>query len=117
MGKTNPDADGRPKYSQHFGDYCFFEGNTTEAELAEFVGNYVTPDIEARRPKEAEAINTFYDDELAFPISHLEVGLTLPLWPEILQILKYYGVVPAQLNSNAIAMMVAYASYLCRERI
>ncbi|KAK8914550.1 IAA-amino acid hydrolase ILR1-like 3 [Platanthera zijinensis] len=34
-----------------------------------------------------------------------------------LQILKYFGAVPAQLNSNAIAMMVAFACYLRRERI
>ncbi|KAK8963558.1 hypothetical protein KSP40_PGU009835 [Platanthera guangdongensis] len=69
------------------------------------------------RPREQEAINTFYSDELAFPISHFKVGLRLPLWPEIHQILKYYGAVPAQLNSNSIAMMVAFACFLRRERI
>ncbi|KAK8950563.1 hypothetical protein KSP40_PGU001564 [Platanthera guangdongensis] len=45
------------------------------------------------------------------------MGLRLPLWPEIWQILKYYGAVPAQLKSNAVAMMVAFVSYLQREKI
>ncbi|KAK8966718.1 hypothetical protein KSP40_PGU002151 [Platanthera guangdongensis] len=117
MGKTNPDADGRSKCAQYFTDYCFFDGHTSKEELAEFKAEYVPPGFEARRPGEGEAINTFYEDELAFPISHFEVGLRLPLWPEIRQILKYYGAVPAQLNSNAVAMMVAFASYLQRERI
>ncbi|KAK8948304.1 hypothetical protein KSP40_PGU017084 [Platanthera guangdongensis] len=117
MGKTNPDVDGRTKCAQHFTDYCFFEGHTSEEELAEFVEEHVPPGFEAHRPRQGEAINTFYDDELAFPISHFEVGLRLPPWPEIRQILKYYDAVPAQLNSNTIAMMVAFASYLRRERI
>ncbi|KAK8963291.1 hypothetical protein KSP40_PGU006749 [Platanthera guangdongensis] len=102
-----------PAFQRH----CFFEGNTSEAELAEFVGDHVSPGFEARRPREGEAINSFYDDKLAFPISHFEVGLRLPLWPEIRQILKYYGAVPAQLNPNVIAMMVAFASFLRRELI
>ncbi|KAK8943497.1 hypothetical protein KSP40_PGU002746 [Platanthera guangdongensis] len=117
MGKANPDVDGRSKCAQHFTDYYFFEGHTSEEELAEFVAKRVPPGFEARRPKQGEAINTFYEDELAFPLSHFEVGLCLPLWPEIRQILNYYGVVPAQLNSNAITMMVAFVSYLRRERI
>ncbi|KAK8962036.1 hypothetical protein KSP40_PGU001056 [Platanthera guangdongensis] len=117
MGKTNPDTDGRSKCAQHFTDYCFFEGHTSEEELAEFAAEYVPPGFKARRPRQGEAINTFYDDELTFPIFHFEVGLRLPLWPEIRQILKYYGAVPAQLNSNTIAMMMAFTSYLRRERI
>ncbi|KAK8966532.1 hypothetical protein KSP40_PGU016309 [Platanthera guangdongensis] len=117
MGKTNLDADGRSKCAQHFADYCFFEGNTSEAELAEFISDHVLPGFEVRQPREGEVINTIYNGELSFPISHFEVGLCLPLWPEVRQILKYYGAVPAQLNSNAIALMVAFACFLRRERI
>ncbi|KAK8928953.1 hypothetical protein KSP39_PZI017697 [Platanthera zijinensis] len=117
MVKTNPDADGRSKCAQHFVDHCFFEGHITEEELAEFTAAFVPPGFQARRPAEHEAINSFPEGELAFPISHFEVGLRLPLWPEIRQILKYYGAVPAQLNSNAITMMVAFACFLRRERI
>ncbi|KAK8952467.1 hypothetical protein KSP39_PZI003766 [Platanthera zijinensis] len=117
MVKTNLDADGRSKCAQHFIDHCFFEGHITEEELVEFAAAFVPPGFQARRPAEHEAINSFPEGELAFPISHFEVGLRLPLWQEIRQILKYYGAVPAQLNSNAIAMMMAFACFLRRERI
>ncbi|KAK8949711.1 hypothetical protein KSP39_PZI005765 [Platanthera zijinensis] len=117
IGKGNPDSDGRAKCARHFVEHCFFEGNTTEEELAECVADYVPSGFTARLPTEHEVINSFYPDELAFPISHFELGLRLPLWPEIRQMLKYYGAVPAQLNPNAIAMMVALVCYLRRERI
>ncbi|KAK8930912.1 hypothetical protein KSP39_PZI016265 [Platanthera zijinensis] len=116
MGKTNPDSDGRSKCAQHFTDYCFFERNTTE-EFAAFYADFMPPGFEARRPREAEAINTFLLDELAFPFLHFEMGLRLPLWPEICQILKYFGAVPAQLNSNVIAMMAVFACFFHSERI
>ncbi|KAK8948136.1 hypothetical protein KSP40_PGU010616 [Platanthera guangdongensis] len=64
-----------------------------------------------------KSINHFSPTELAIRAEHFEVGLHCPIWSEVRQTLRYFGVVPAQLNPNSIALLVTFICYLREERI
>ncbi|KAK8941223.1 hypothetical protein KSP39_PZI010410 [Platanthera zijinensis] len=118
MGKRKiEEGEGRSRCGKRFGDHDFPPGRISEEEYNAFTRDFLPADFESRPPKVGESINTFYPDEIAFPVSHFEAGLRLPLWPEVKQVLKYFGTVPAQLNPNAISVLVAFACYMRRERI
>ncbi|KAK8946331.1 hypothetical protein KSP39_PZI007215 [Platanthera zijinensis] len=68
-------------------------------------------------PGNVDRVNLAGEGELAIPLEHFEVGFRLPLWPEMRQALRYYGVVPAQLNPNSVAILVAFIFYMRSEMI
>ncbi|KAK8918696.1 hypothetical protein KSP39_PZI021805 [Platanthera zijinensis] len=110
-------SEGRSRCGKRFTDHDFPPGRLSADDYEAFRSNYLPEGFESRPPRVGESINTFYPGELAFPISHFEAGLRLPFWPEVKQVLKYFGVVPAQLNPNAISIIIAFACYMRRERI
>ncbi|KAK8967283.1 hypothetical protein KSP40_PGU001825 [Platanthera guangdongensis] len=78
---------------------------------------YVPVGFTARKPGNHDKVNSAGEGEITILLEHFEVGFRLPLWPEIRQALRYYGVVPAQLNPNSVAIMVAFICYMRSERI
>ncbi|KAK8947424.1 hypothetical protein KSP39_PZI007313 [Platanthera zijinensis] len=111
------EADGRGKCAWIFADHSFPPAVISEKEFLDTIGNFIPPGFVARRPGKEERINELSGDELALPTAHFEAGLRLPLWPEVRQVFKYYGVVPGQLTPNSIAVVVGFACYLREERI
>ncbi|KAK8930705.1 hypothetical protein KSP39_PZI016951 [Platanthera zijinensis] len=111
------EADGRGKCAWVFADHSFPPAVISEKEFLDTVGNFIPPGFVARRPGKEERINELSGDELALSTAHFEAGLRLPLWPEVRQVFKYYGVVPGQLTPNSIAVVVGFACYLREERI
>ncbi|KAK8937879.1 hypothetical protein KSP40_PGU022312 [Platanthera guangdongensis] len=79
--------------------------------------HYVPAGYTARNPGNHDKVNSAGEGELAIPLEHFEVGFCLPLWPEMRQALRYYGVVPVQLNPNSVAILVAFICYMQSERI
>ncbi|KAK8942978.1 hypothetical protein KSP39_PZI009606 [Platanthera zijinensis] len=111
------DADGRGKCAWAFFEHDFPPAVITAAEFLEALGRFIPPGFEARRPEASERINDLSGDELALPTAHFEAGLWLPLWLEIRQIFKYFGVVPGQMTPNSVTVAVGFACYLREERI
>ncbi|KAK8923700.1 hypothetical protein KSP39_PZI019440 [Platanthera zijinensis] len=90
----------------------FNRGGVWRSVVAKF-----PPEFVARNPGSEDRVNFMPEGELAIPLEHFEVGFRLPLWPEVRQALRYNGVVPAQLDPNSVALLVAFACYMCAERI
>ncbi|KAK8951832.1 hypothetical protein KSP39_PZI004561 [Platanthera zijinensis] len=111
------EADGRGRCAWIFADHSFPPASVSEKEFLDTVGNFIPPGFVARRPGKDERINELSGDELALPTAHFEAGLRLPLWPEVRQVFKYYGVVPGQLTPNSITVVVGFACYLREEKI
>ncbi|KAK8941459.1 hypothetical protein KSP39_PZI009919 [Platanthera zijinensis] len=97
------------------------------ADICELKGNLNGPSLQ----NDGSILNSFYStflitfllflewrsNELAFPVAHFEAGLQLPLWPEVVQAFKYFGLVPAQVNSNDINALVGFTCYMREEGI
>ncbi|KAK8933218.1 hypothetical protein KSP39_PZI015271 [Platanthera zijinensis] len=111
------ETEGRTKCAQNFVEHNFLPCRLTEVEFASITGNYIPPEFVARNPGSEDSVNFLPEGELVIPLEHFEVGFRLPLWPEVRQALRYYGVVPDQLNPNSFALLVAFACYMRAERI
>ncbi|KAK8943804.1 hypothetical protein KSP40_PGU011447 [Platanthera guangdongensis] len=117
MGGGGGDVDGRSKCAWTFSEHNFPRAIISEREYLEALGDHIPAGFSARRPAEGEKINDLSGNELAIPLAHFEVGLRLPLWPEVRQVLKYFGVVPGQMTPNSVAIMVGFACFLREERV
>ncbi|KAK8943186.1 hypothetical protein KSP39_PZI008835 [Platanthera zijinensis] len=115
--KRSEESEGRSRCGKRFTDHDFPPGRLSADDYEAFRSDYLPEGYESRPPRVGESVNTFYPGELAIPISHFEAGLRLPFWPEVKQVLKYFGIVPIQLNPNAISVIIAFACYMRRERI
>ncbi|KAK8969033.1 hypothetical protein KSP40_PGU006512 [Platanthera guangdongensis] len=111
------ETEGRSRCAQTFLDHNFPPCRLTQAEFLTITENYVPPEFVARNLGNDDRVNLEPEGELAIPLEHFEVEFRLPLWPEVRQALRYYGVVPAQLNPNSVAILVAFACYMRAERI
>ncbi|KAK8970447.1 hypothetical protein KSP40_PGU022068 [Platanthera guangdongensis] len=117
MGGGGGDVDGRSKCAGTFSEHDFPRAIISEREYLEALGDHIPAGFSARRPGEGEKINDLSGNELSIPLAHFEVGLRLPLWPEVRQALKYFGVVPGQMTPNSVAIMVGFACFLREERV
>ncbi|KAK8947539.1 hypothetical protein KSP40_PGU005314 [Platanthera guangdongensis] len=50
-------------------------------------------------------------------LHHFDAGMRLPFWPEYREILRYFGIVPAQINPNGVAIIMRFLCYLREERV
>ncbi|KAK8923735.1 hypothetical protein KSP39_PZI019049 [Platanthera zijinensis] len=115
MGGGSGEVEGRCKCAWT-SEHDFPLPALTERGFIDTVGNYILLVFVARRPGKEERINELYADELAFLMAHFEVGLRLPLWPEVRKVFKYCGLVPGQMNPNSVAVIVGFACFLREER-
>lgn len=107
----------RANYAKNFRDAKFKAANSIQDDLDAFCENFLPPGFSARLPRSSEHLNAFSDCSMIFPLRHFEVGLRLPLWPEFCQILRHFGIVPAQINTNGIAIVMGFLCLLRAERI
>ncbi|KAK8953696.1 hypothetical protein KSP40_PGU001353 [Platanthera guangdongensis] len=110
-------GEGRSNCAEAFQKHLFPSCTLTLEEFNLTKAQHVPAGFVARPPGSHDKVNTAGEGELAIPIEHFEVGFRLPLWPEMRQALRYYGVVPAQLNPNSVAILVAFICYMRSERI
>ncbi|KAK8949427.1 hypothetical protein KSP39_PZI005333 [Platanthera zijinensis] len=108
---------GRAHCAEAFQKHLFPSCKLTLDEYNMIVDRYVPAGFSARNPGNHDRVNTPGAGELAIPLEHFEVGFRLPLWPEVRLALRYYGVVPAQLNPNSVAILIAFICYMRSERI
>ncbi|KAK8949347.1 hypothetical protein KSP39_PZI005815 [Platanthera zijinensis] len=109
--------EGRAHCAEAFRKHLFPSCTLTLDEYNLTVDRFIPAGFSARNPGNHDKVNAPGAGELAIPYEHFEVGFCLPLWPEIRQALRYYGVVPAQLNPNSVAILVAFICYMRSERI
>ncbi|KAK8965799.1 hypothetical protein KSP40_PGU002093 [Platanthera guangdongensis] len=110
-------GEGRSNCAEAFQKHLFPSCTLTLDEFNLIKTQHVPAGFIARPPGSHDKVNTAWEGELAIPIEHFEVGFRLPLWPEMRQALRYYGVVPAQLNPNSVAILMAFICYMRSERI
>ncbi|KAK8969389.1 hypothetical protein KSP40_PGU003938 [Platanthera guangdongensis] len=111
------ESEGCSKCAQSFLDHAFPPWRLTQAEFITITKKFIPPEFTTRKPGRKDRVNLVSEGELSIPLEHFEVGFWLPLWSEVRQALRYYGVVPAQLNPNSIALLVDFACYMRAERI
>ncbi|KAK8957895.1 hypothetical protein KSP39_PZI000492 [Platanthera zijinensis] len=90
---------------------------TTEKELATFKERSLPDGYSARLPTRSERLNTHIEGSLVMSLRHFDAGLRLPFWPEFCEILRYFGIVPAQINPNGVAIIMGFLCFLREERI
>ncbi|KAK8963744.1 hypothetical protein KSP40_PGU000439 [Platanthera guangdongensis] len=105
------------KCTQSFLDHAFPPCWLIQTEFVTITKNFIPPGFTARKPGHEDRLNLMPEGELAITLEHFEAGFRIPLWLELRQALRYYGVVPAQLNPNSISLLVAFACYMRAERI
>ncbi|KAK8954136.1 hypothetical protein KSP39_PZI002326 [Platanthera zijinensis] len=112
------ESEGRSKCAQTFLNHNSpLPCRLTQAEFLTITKNFISSGFVARNPRNDDRVNLTPEGELEIPFEHFEVGFCLPLWPEVRQTLRYYGLVPAQLNPNSITLLVAFTCNMRAERI
>ncbi|KAK8929037.1 hypothetical protein KSP39_PZI017716 [Platanthera zijinensis] len=111
------ETEGRSKCAQTFLDHSFLPCRLTQEEYLSIVENFISPEFVARNPGNKDRVNLAPEGELAIALEHFEVGFRLPLWPEVRQALRYYGIGPAQLNPNSVAILITFACYMRAEMV
>ncbi|KAK8971494.1 hypothetical protein KSP40_PGU006980 [Platanthera guangdongensis] len=54
---------------------------------------------------------------MVLSLHHFDAGLRLPFWPEYCEILRYFGIVPVQINPNRVAIIMEFLCSLREERV
>ncbi|KAK8947168.1 hypothetical protein KSP39_PZI006670 [Platanthera zijinensis] len=107
----------RQAHAINFADAAFKKSITTEKELATFKERFLPDEYSARLPTRSERLNTHIEGSLVMSLRHFDAGLRLPFWPEFCEILRYFGIVPAQINPNGVAIIMGFLCFLREERI
>ncbi|KAK8951741.1 hypothetical protein KSP39_PZI003770 [Platanthera zijinensis] len=107
----------RQAHAINFADAAFKKSITTEKELATFKERSLPDEYSARLPTRSERLNTHIEGSLVMSLRHFDAGLRLPFWPEFCEILRYFGIVPAQINPNGVAIIMGFLCFLREERI
>ncbi|KAK8968170.1 hypothetical protein KSP40_PGU003608 [Platanthera guangdongensis] len=107
----------RQAHVANFTDVIFKKSFTSERDLEEFRQRHIVEGYSARLLARTERLNSYIKGRLILSPCHFEVGLRLPFWPEYLQILQYFDIVPTQINSNDVAIIMGFLCYLREERI
>ncbi|KAK8916429.1 hypothetical protein KSP39_PZI023043 [Platanthera zijinensis] len=107
----------RQAHAINFADAAFKKSITTEKELATFKERFLPDEYLARLPTRSERLNTHIEGSLVMSLRHFDAGLRLPFWPEFCEILRYFGIVPAQINPNGVAIIMGFLCFLREERI
>ncbi|KAK8967959.1 hypothetical protein KSP40_PGU006087 [Platanthera guangdongensis] len=110
-------SEGRSNCAEAFQKHLFPSCTLSVDEFNLIKAQHVPAGFTARNPGNHDKVNSPGEGELAIPIEHFKVGFHLPLCPEMRQALRYYGVVPAQLNPNSVAILMAFICYMRSERI
>ncbi|KAK8960108.1 hypothetical protein KSP40_PGU007102 [Platanthera guangdongensis] len=107
----------RQAHAVNFADAAFKKSITTERDLENFRERLLPDGYSARLPSRSERLNTYIEGVLVLPLRHFDVGLRLPLWPEYCEILRYFDIVPKQINPNSVAIIMGFLCYLHEERV
>ncbi|KAK8964434.1 hypothetical protein KSP40_PGU014862 [Platanthera guangdongensis] len=107
----------RQAHAINFADTAFKKSITTERDLENLRERLLPDGYLTRLPSRSEPLNTNIEGALVLPLRHFDAGLRLPLWPEYCEILRYFGIVPAQINPNGIAIIVGFLCYLHEEGV
>ncbi|KAK8945603.1 hypothetical protein KSP40_PGU004242 [Platanthera guangdongensis] len=107
----------RQAYVANFADAAFKKSITTERDLENFRERLLPEGYSARLPSRTERLNTYIEGALVLPLRHFDAGLRLPLWQEYCDILRYFGIVPTQINPNGVAIIMGFLCCLREARI
>ncbi|KAK8970192.1 hypothetical protein KSP40_PGU009554 [Platanthera guangdongensis] len=107
----------RQAHAANFADAAFKKSSTSVRDLENFRERLLPEGYSARLPARSERLNTFIEGALVLPLRHFDAGLRLPFWPEYCNILRYFSIVPAQINPNGVVIIMGFLCYLREERI
>ncbi|KAK8941892.1 hypothetical protein KSP40_PGU011308 [Platanthera guangdongensis] len=107
----------RQAHAINFADAAFKKSITTERDLENFRERLLPDGYTSRLPSRSERLNTYIEGVLVLSLRHFEVGLRLPLWLEYCEILRYFDIVPAQINPNGVVIIMGFLYYLHEERV
>ncbi|KAK8961428.1 hypothetical protein KSP40_PGU019864 [Platanthera guangdongensis] len=107
----------RQAHAVNFTDAAFKKSVTSERDFEEFRQQHLVEVDSARLVTQIERLNSYIEGGLILSLRDFEAGLRLPLSPEYRHILQYFGIVPAQINPNGVAIIMGFLCFLREERI